>query len=165
MPTYWECDRCTACCRWPGQVRLTDADVTRIATHLHLTEDEFIQGHTRLDAQRSGLALRDHADGSCGFLDARGNCRIQPVKPRQCSDFPNRWNFPGFETICRARPVEVSAEEWERRTQSPPEPFVERRRDPPTVPEAPEMGAGNPGPPDPSVTGVTAGGPPGWCSS
>ena len=31
MPIFWECDRCTAYCRWPGQVRLTDADVTRIA--------------------------------------------------------------------------------------------------------------------------------------
>ena len=102
------------------------ADISRIAAHLNLTEDEFIQGHTRLDAQRSGLALRDHADGSCGFLDGRGNCRIQPVKPRQCSDFPNRWNFPGFEAICRARPVEVSAEEWERRVAAPPPPFKPR---------------------------------------
>lgn len=31
MPIFWECDRYTACCRWPGQVRLTDADVTRTA--------------------------------------------------------------------------------------------------------------------------------------
>ncbi len=31
MPIFWECDRCTACCRWPGQVPWTEADVTRIA--------------------------------------------------------------------------------------------------------------------------------------
>ena len=124
MPIYWECDRCTACCRWPGQVRLTDADVARIAAHLQLTEIEFIQGHTRINAQRDGLALLDQADGSCSFLDAGGNCRIQPVKPRQCSDFPNRWNFPGFEKVCRAKPVEVSTEEWERRMQAPPPPFA-----------------------------------------
>ncbi|NJM55265.1 MAG: hypothetical protein HC841_04560 [Verrucomicrobiae bacterium] len=23
MPIFHECQRCTACCRWPGQVRLT----------------------------------------------------------------------------------------------------------------------------------------------
>ena len=61
MPIFWECDRCTACCRWPGQVRLTDADVTRIAAYLQLTEAEFIQGHTRINAQRNGLALLDQA--------------------------------------------------------------------------------------------------------
>lgn len=126
MPIFWECDRCTACCRWPGQVRLTEADVTRIAAYLQLTESEFIQGHTRLNAQRNGLALLDQSDGSCSFLDAVGNCLIQPVKPHQCSDFPNRWNFPGFEKVCRAKPVEVTAEEWERRVNAPPPPFAER---------------------------------------
>jgi Fe-S-cluster containining protein len=59
MPIFWECDRCAACCRWPGQVWLTDADVTRIASYRQLTEAEFIPGHTRLNAQHNGLALLD----------------------------------------------------------------------------------------------------------
>lgn len=54
MPIFWECDRCTACCRWPGQVRLTEADVARIAAYLQWTETEYIQGHTRLNFQRNG---------------------------------------------------------------------------------------------------------------
>ncbi len=88
-----------------------------------MTEAEFIQSHTRLNAQRNGLALLDQSDDSCSSLHSGGNCRIQPAKPHQCSDFPNRWNFPGFEKICRAKPVEVTAEEWERRINAPPKPF------------------------------------------
>ncbi len=114
MPIFWECDRCTACCRWPGQVRLTGAEITRIAAHLGLTEPEFIDRHTRLNRQRTGLALKDRGDGACSFLDG-GDCRIQAVKPQQCRDFPNLWNFPGFESVCRARPVDVEADEWRRR--------------------------------------------------
>jgi hypothetical protein len=37
MPIFWECDRCTACCRWPDDVHLPDAEITRIAAHLGLT--------------------------------------------------------------------------------------------------------------------------------
>jgi predicted dehydrogenase len=68
------------------------------------------------------LALLDQSDGACGFLDSGGNCRIQPVKPHPCSDFPYRWNSPGFKKICRAKPVEVTAEEWERRINAPQKP-------------------------------------------
>ncbi|MEJ0090969.1 MAG: hypothetical protein WDM80_14655 [Limisphaerales bacterium] len=31
MPIFYECQRCTACCRWPGQVRLADVEITRLA--------------------------------------------------------------------------------------------------------------------------------------
>jgi hypothetical protein len=37
------------------------------------------------------------------------------VKPQQCRDFSNLWNFPGFEKVCHAIPREVSAAEYERR--------------------------------------------------
>ena len=37
---------------------------------------------------------------------AEGGCRINPVKPRQCRDFPNKCNFPGWRDLCRAREVE-----------------------------------------------------------
>lgn len=114
MPIYWECDRCTACCRWPGQVRLTGVEIGRMAAFLGMTEDEFIQRHTRLDRARTGLALSDRADGSCTFLEGK-DCQINAVKPEQCRGFPNLWNFPGFKEMCQARPHEVSPEEWRRR--------------------------------------------------
>jgi Fe-S-cluster containining protein len=114
MPIFLQCDRCTACCRWPGQVSLNEAQITELAAYLQLSEDEFIQEHTRLNRNRTGLALKDKADGSCVFLDGN-DCRVNPVKPQQCRDFPNLWNFPGSEQHCRARPIEVTAEEWRRR--------------------------------------------------
>ena len=41
-------------------------------------------------------------DGACVFL--KDNlCHIQPVKPRQCREFPGRWQIPGFESLCRAQ--------------------------------------------------------------
>lgn len=129
MPIFWQCDRCTECCRWPGQVRVTDAESARIADHLGLAVPDFIREFTRLTWQRDGLALTDQADGSCVFLDGN-DCRIQPVKPQQCRDFPNLWNFPDFEKVCHAKPVNVSADEWRRRITAstgrdaqPPEDF------------------------------------------
>ena len=55
-----------------------------------LCDKEFIETHTRLRADRRGLALKAREDHSCIFLD--GNCcTVQAVKPQQCRDFPNRW--------------------------------------------------------------------------
>ncbi len=107
MPIYYECVRCTECCKWPGQVKLTEPEITAIAQFLQLTEHDFIQNYTRLRADRRGLALMDKPTGECVFLEGR-DCKIQPVKPQQCRDFPNGWNFPGFEKICRAIPREIS---------------------------------------------------------
>lgn len=117
MPVYYECQRCTACCRWPGQVRLGAAEITRIARHLGLAEREFIEGYTRLRPDRRGLCLVDHPDGSCIFLAGR-DCRVQPVKPQQCRDFPNGWNFEGFRQFCRAVPVSVDEAEYRRRIEA-----------------------------------------------
>ncbi len=111
MPIFWECDRCTACCRWPGQVKATEEEIARIAAFLGMTTDNFVQNHTRLNAARNGLVLLDQADGSCAFL-AGNDCSINPVKPQQCRDFPNLWNFPGFTETCRAKPIDMSPDAW-----------------------------------------------------
>ena len=113
MPIFYECRRCTACCRWPGQVRLTEAEIQGIARFLDLAETAFIESYTRLNRGRTGLALVDQPDGSCIFLEG-SNCRIQPVKPQQCRDFPNLWNFPGFEKACQSVPRKVDREEYLR---------------------------------------------------
>ena len=114
MPIFLECQRCTACCRWPGRVRLSDAEITRLAAFKGLSETDFIEQFTRLRRNRDGLALKEQPDGACIFLEGEG-CAVQPVKPQQCKEFPNLWNFPGFEKICHALPREVSEAEYERR--------------------------------------------------
>ena len=73
---------------------MSGKEITAISRHLGLEETNFIQQYTRLRSNRRGLSLIDQPDGACILLDGQ-DCRIQPVKPRQCRDFPNAWNFPG----------------------------------------------------------------------
>ena len=103
---FYQCQRCTACCRWPGDVKVSAAEITAIAGFLGMEEEEFIQTHTRLRTDRQGLSLIEKKNHECVMLDGR-DCRIQPVKPEQCRGFPNTWNFPGWEKICHAIPVAV----------------------------------------------------------
>ena len=65
MPIHYECVRCTECCKWPGQVKLTGDEVSRLAAFMGLSEFDFIQQYTRLRADRSGLALMDKPSGEC----------------------------------------------------------------------------------------------------
>ena len=104
------CQRCTACCRWPGDVCLDDDEVGAAARHLGLDEHEFIQRFTRLRTNRSGLSLIEKENHECIFLQGQ-DCLIQEVKPRQCRRFPNEWNFPGWRDFCQALPVPVEDEE------------------------------------------------------
>lgn len=113
MPIFYECQRCTACCRWPGEVRLSEAEISRLAFFKGITESEFVQKFTRLTRNRAGLALLDKPGGECIFLEGV-DCAVQEVKPQQCRDFPNLWNFPGFEKICAAIPRHVTNEEYQR---------------------------------------------------
>lgn len=106
MPVYYECQRCTACCRWPGDVRVNDDDIMRMARGLGVTQDEFVQTYTRLTRDRRGLSLVEKVNGECVFLEGNA-CSIQAVKPQQCRDFPNLWRFEGFERLCRSVAHEV----------------------------------------------------------
>jgi len=102
MSVTYECQRCTACCWWPGSVRVTDQEINRLAEFIGLAVEDFIRDHTKLAADRCGLILTEQVSGACEFLD--GNvCRVEAVKPQQCRDFPNKWNFPGWQKDCRAK--------------------------------------------------------------
>lgn len=103
---FYQCQRCGACCRWPGFVRIKEEEIPRLAAHMGLSEADFIERYTRLTPQRNGLALIDKPNGECYFLDGR-ECRLQAVKPVQCTGFPNVWNFPGWQDVCEAIPVEL----------------------------------------------------------
>jgi uncharacterized protein len=111
MPTFFDCQRCTACCRWPGEVHVDEAEVSRLAQFLEMNEFEFIQTFTELAQNRRGLVLKNKPNGECVFLNNL-DCAVQAVKPGQCRDFPNVWNFPGFERICQAVRREVSDQEY-----------------------------------------------------
>jgi hypothetical protein len=107
---WYQCQRCTKCCQWPGEVKLLAEDVSKIAGFFGLGEQEFIDRFTRLRARRDGLALNDTETGACIFLQGK-DCAIQPVKPHQCQGFPNRWNFPGWREVCEAVPMPLKVEQ------------------------------------------------------
>jgi hypothetical protein len=82
-----------------------------------LSEAEFIARHTRVRPDRNGLSLLEKSNGECEFL-VGNDCAIQAVKPQQCRDFPNLWNFPGFEKVCHAIPRDLSPDEWRQRIKA-----------------------------------------------
>ncbi len=88
-----------------------------MAAHLGPSAREFTEKFTRLRDDRRGLVLQEKANGECVFLDGI-DCRVQPVKPRQCREFPNRWNFPGWQRQCHAIPRVVSEEEYRARVSA-----------------------------------------------
>ena len=70
IPSHFECQRCGACCRIEGQVRLTDADLARLALFLGLPIGEFISQFTDLARDRRGLVLKEQPGGACIFLES-----------------------------------------------------------------------------------------------
>ncbi len=104
----FRCVRCGACCRWEGNVCVEPEEIAAIAEFLGMDEDSFIDQYCQLRENRQGLSLIDGPDGACIMLVDNG-CRINPVKPEQCRQFPNGWNFPGWRDKCQAVPVDESS--------------------------------------------------------
>jgi len=98
--TGFECRRCGECCRQPGPVRVSTAEVDHIAAFLGLDPRAFVEEYARLLPDRTGLSLNETADHACVFLEG-SLCRIHAVKPAQCRGFPATWNFDGWQKICR----------------------------------------------------------------
>lgn len=97
----FNCKQCGTCCRWGGWVYLTNNDITAIAGHIKISEHEFIQTYTQLSPNRHQLCLAGPEQEACLFLD-NNQCRIYPVRPRQCRTYPHTWRTstpcPGFPT-------------------------------------------------------------------
>ena len=71
-----------------------------MAQYLELSEEDFIGRHAKLHPSRSGLMLKSHPDGTGIFFEGSNTSRIEPVKTKQCRDFPNGWNFPERREHC-----------------------------------------------------------------
>ncbi|MCS1409170.1 MAG: hypothetical protein M2R45_02349 [Verrucomicrobia subdivision 3 bacterium] len=46
MPIFYECDRCTACCRWPDVVKVTAEEIEAITAYWDIPTDQFINEST-----------------------------------------------------------------------------------------------------------------------
>ena len=98
--SHFVCQCCGNCCRPHGLVRITDAEITKIAAFLGMPEAEFIDRYTALCPDRRGLTLIEQESGACCFLTTENRCRIQICKPDQCKGFPDRWTDPLLESQC-----------------------------------------------------------------
>ena len=97
----FECLGCGACCRIPnGIVRVSDAEVSRIAEFLGMTEQAFIANETEIAPDRKGLILKSRADDACSYLTEDNLCRIHPVKPDKCRSFPYEWTNADSHEVC-----------------------------------------------------------------
>jgi len=103
VTTDFHCSHCGECCRIPGQIHLTEADITRLATLLGLTEHEFIQCYAELARDRRDLVIKGDPALPCLFLNGN-DCVVYPARPQQCAGYPLEWNNPGWEQICRPKP-------------------------------------------------------------
>ena len=83
-------------------MRVSDAEVARIAAFLGMDEAEFIERETELTPDRKSLMLKSRPDGSCAYLTADNLCRINPVKPDKCRTFPFEWKNPDSASVCPA---------------------------------------------------------------
>jgi Fe-S-cluster containining protein len=104
------CQRCGACCRVPGFVRLTDEDVDALAGALGLSVDAFIEAYTDLSPTRSGLVLKGEPNAPCRFLTAENLCQVHMARPQQCRDYPERWRSADIEAVCLAERMRRQAE-------------------------------------------------------
>lgn len=102
--TWYQCDRCTACCKWPGDVKVEDDEIQAIADYLEMDFYDFVRDHTRLRTNRAGLSLLEKENDECVWLEG-DQCKLQEVKPRQCRGFPNQWNFKDWKKVCQSKPM------------------------------------------------------------
>ena len=97
----FKCRMCGACCRInDGIVRVSDAEIARIAAFLGMGEAEFIERETEVAPDRKSLVLKSRPDGSCVYLTDDNLCLINSVKPEKCRTFPFEWTNLDSAEVC-----------------------------------------------------------------
>lgn len=83
-------------------MRVSDAEIARIAASLGMSEAAFIESETEVAPDRKGLVLKSRSDGSCVYLADDNRCEIHAVKPDKCRTFPFEWTNPDSFSLCPA---------------------------------------------------------------
>ena len=79
-----DCLDCANCCKTTGPL-ITDKDVVRIARHLKLSPQQFIEQYLRID-EDDDYVLQSVP---CPFLDVDNFCSIYSVRPKACREYPH----------------------------------------------------------------------------
>jgi hypothetical protein len=83
MHDSFPCEMCGKCCH-QANITVMDNEVERIAEHLDITSNEFIDEYLY---RRDGLWLFKKS-GRCRFLNEDNRCKIWKERPEICGDFP-----------------------------------------------------------------------------
>ena len=79
-----DCLECANCCKTTGPL-FTNSDITRIAKHLRLKPQQFIENYLKVD-EDNDYVLKGVP---CTFLDEQNYCTIYDVRPKACREFPH----------------------------------------------------------------------------
>lgn len=81
----FECHQCGHCCTFPGGVvNATEREFRKIAVHLDITYEVFLETYT--ENSDGFITLKSPNDGPCVFYEK--GCSIYSVRPTQCRTFP-----------------------------------------------------------------------------
>ena len=84
----FQCTRCGNCCTGPpGTVRVSDAEIERLAARLEMSDAEFRAVYTG-ELRGGDISLRERSDGSCVFHEPGDCCNVYRERSRQCRSWP-----------------------------------------------------------------------------
>jgi len=97
----FECTQCGKCCKWDGQVYLTEKDIDRLSDKLEKgNKKEFLDTYTKkIHSDKDTVLINKQDNKECIFLKDN-KCSIWKDKPEQCDEFPVAYTpeCPGFQT-------------------------------------------------------------------
>ncbi len=100
----FKCRKYGAYCRMSnGIVRISDAEIARMAAFLGMGRADFIARETELAPDCRGLVLKRRPDGACAWLTDDNLCRIAPVRPDKCRAFPLEWTNADSFQVCQGQ--------------------------------------------------------------
>jgi Fe-S-cluster containining protein len=82
-----DCLKCPSlCCRMAGYVRVSRADIRRLAKFLELTVRQFEERHI-VERTRKGEKRIKTGTGTCQFLGNDRRCTVYDGRPRDCRGY------------------------------------------------------------------------------
>lgn len=98
-PFDFKCRGCGKCCRNRHDIVLSPKDVFRMAKHLGVDIESFLDTYCKVTADSSGMAVvvslkAVGGNDRCPFLDGR-KCQVHAVKPTICALYPIGRKFDG----------------------------------------------------------------------
>jgi len=82
----FSCRMCGQCCYGEGGITVEPDEIERIASFLGMEPETFRS--SCCDLRYGGLSIRCDGEGKCLFFEPGRGCRIHPVKPRRCAQWP-----------------------------------------------------------------------------